>query len=116
MWSVARADLGMTRAEFLSCTPREFDAFCQRLYLRDRKLRYNAALICAASWELWRDKDRRTEPFTPEFFLGEEPDRAQSDEEQVLVLRRIFGVKDPTRPFTYDPDKERAKVIRKKKA
>lgn len=105
----------MTRREFLSITPKEFDAYCKRLYQRDRKQRYNAAMVCAAVWEVYRDRSERSQPFTPEFFLGEDSGW-QSDEQQVLTLRRIFGVKDPTKPFTYDPEKERQKVIQKRKA
>lgn len=104
MWSIARVHLGMTQEQFLACTPREFDAFCQRLELIDKKQQFNAALICSVLAEINRDRRQRSRPFSPQDFMPK-PEEVQSDEQQVKMLSLIFGCgpqnesKESRKPF-----------------
>lgn len=102
MWSLARVELGMTREEFLACRPREFDAFCQKLEARERKQRFNAALVCSILAEINRNPKVRTKPFAPAEFMCE-PEPIQSDEQQVKMLRLLFG-------HDMKPDKAKARL------
>lgn len=88
--AIAIVDLRMTREEFLASSPREFDAFCQRLEARDRKQQFSAALICSVLAEINRDRQKRSRPFTPQDFMPQ-PERVQTDEEQVEMMSLMFG-------------------------
>lgn len=90
MWSVARTRMGMTRQEFLSSTPKEFDAFCRLLEASDRKQQFNAALICSVLANINRDPQKRSQPFSPQDFMPQ-AEEIQTDEQQVKMLSIIFG-------------------------
>lgn len=90
MLTIARVDLGMTEEQFLACSPREFDAFCNRLHTIDRKQQLNAALICSVIANVNRDPKFRPKAFTPEDFMPQ-AEQVQTDAQQVKMLSIIFG-------------------------
>jgi hypothetical protein len=75
----------------MAMSPREFDALCGRLSMRDRKARYNAAMITAAIYNVHRDIEKHPAAITPEEVLGETVvSTAMGEREQVTMLHTIF--------------------------
>jgi hypothetical protein len=82
LWSIARADLGLSDDEFLEMIPAALELLMRRLEVWDRKALYGAAMICAEQWNIGRDREKHPEPFTAKHFLPELPeDRARRERE-----------------------------------
>lgn len=50
-------------------TLRQYDALVKRLNIRNERLDYNTAKICASIYEVNRDRKKRPIPYKPEDFL-----------------------------------------------
>jgi hypothetical protein len=69
LWAVAKADLGMSREEFLSTAPVELDAMMDRLKARRDDAQYFAAMVCASIFNVNCDWEKKPEGFSPLDFM-----------------------------------------------
>ena len=95
---MARVDLGLSDEEFLLLAPVSLHALTERLTVRDKKLRYHAAILEAAIYNVNRDSEKRPEPFTANDFMPDESRHSEQDEMKEFVLaveRGEFEEPDP---------------------
>lgn len=84
MWSIARADLGLSDSEFLQIVPAALELLMRRLQVWDRKALHGAAMICAEVWNsagMHIDREKHPDPFSAQDFLPEEAARREAEEE-----------------------------------
>jgi hypothetical protein len=64
--------------------PAALELLMRRLQIRDRKALHGAAMICAETWNIARDRNKHPDGFTATDFLPELPEeraRREADEE-----------------------------------
>jgi hypothetical protein len=107
LWAVARADLGMSREEFLACSPLELEAMIARLEKRRDHARFLAAMVCASIFNVNCDFDKRPEGFSPADFMPGKRSPADDLTEFALECQRNDFEHIPT-----EEDKRMAEIFR----
>lgn len=69
LWARARNRYGLSRDEFLSCSPCEFDLLLRDEIGQIRERVYPAALICSVLANLHRDPEKRPDAWQPADFM-----------------------------------------------
>ena len=96
---MSRVDLNLSDDEFLLMSPVALHALTERLSVRDKKLRFHAAILEAAIYNVNRETEKHPEPFTADEFMPDESRHSEADEMKEFVLaveRGEFENPDPS--------------------
>jgi len=88
-------DLGLSRSDFLSLTPREFDILCKRQSEIEKRWDSRFASVMALLANIHRDSKKRKRPYKTEDFMPTEKRQKQTWQEQLktveMITRRMGG-------------------------